>query len=206
MPEILFDAEKHQYTVDGTAYPSVTEILSVLSYDTFGKIDKATLDYAAKRGTAIHEATEAIDMGGEAEVDGETEPYVQAYLDFVRDYKPNWFGIEDIVANTDQRYAGTIDRHGYFGSQPVVVDIKTIGSPTRLDYTKVCLQTFLYSLCLDYDNPMLFALFLRKDGTYRLLDCRGWWKENQIEPLHKGAVDILAVNKTIDFLKKGKKK
>ena len=78
--------------------------------------------------------------------------------------------IEDIVANTDQRYAGTIDRHGYFGSQPVVMDIKTIGSPTRLDYTKVCLQTFLYSLCLDYDNPMLFALFLRKgrQGNPRL--------------------------------------
>lgn len=201
MPNIVFDPDTHTYEVDGEKYPSVTEILSVLSYKTYGNIDKATLEYASRRGTDIHEATEAVDMGGEAEVDGETEPYVHAYMDFVRDYNPNWFGIEEIVANTDQHYAGTVDRHGYFGSKPVVLDIKTIGSPGRLDYTKVCLQTYLYSICLDYDNPMLFALFLRKSGTYRLFDCRAWWAENHYEPLHMGARDILAVHKTINYLK-----
>ena len=201
MPEITFTPETHTYEVEGERYPSVTEILSVLSYETYGNIDKATLEYASRRGTDIHEATEAIDMGGEAEVDGETEPYVHAYMEFLRDYNPNWHGIEEIVANTNQRYAGTIDRHGFFGNRPVVLDIKTIGSPTKLDYTKVCLQTFLYSLCTDYDNPMLFALFLRKNGTYRLLDCRAWWNEHHSEPLHMGAVDILTVYKTIRNLK-----
>lgn len=203
---IQFDPETHTYTDGDTIVPSVTTMVGVLSADTLAKIDKATLDYASARGTAVHEATEAIDMGAEAEVDPETEPYVRAYMDFLADYRPNWMGIEEIVYNRDQCYAGTVDRHGYFGSTPVVLDIKTTGNPSRLDYTKVSLQTYLYSLCLDYDNPRLFALYLRKDGTYRLLDCRAWWAEHQREPIYLGGRDILAVYKTIDFLKKGSKK
>lgn len=206
MPNIEFNAETHTYTVDGKKFPSVTEIVGVLSADTMGQIDKSTLDYAAARGTAVHEATEALDFGAEAEVDAETEGYVKAYLDFLNDYHPNWMGIEEIVANADQEYCGTIDRHGYFGSTPVVLDIKTTGSPNKVDYTKVCLQTYLYSLCLDYDNPRLFALYLKKDGTYRLMDCRAWWKEHQLEPIYHGGKDILTVWKTINFLKKGKEK
>lgn len=202
---IEFNAEKHEYRVDGKKVPSVTEILSLLSYDTFAQIDKATLEYASKRGTAIHEATEAIDMGCEAEIDGETEPYIRAYLDFIQDYKPSWYGIEDVVANEQLGYAGTIDRHGKMGNTDVILDIKTIGSPSRLDYTKVCLQTYLYSLCLDYENPRLFALFLKKDGTYRLFDCLAWWREKQIEPIYNGAKDILVCFDTINALKKGKR-
>ena len=201
---IQFDPDTHTYTVDGERFPSVTEIVGVLSADSLAKIDRATLDYAAARGTAVHEATESIDMGAEAEVDAETEPYVQAYMDFLNDYLPNWMGIEDIVANTDQEYCGTVDRHGYFGNTPVVLDIKTTGSPNKVDYTKVCLQTNLYSLCLEYDTPRLFALYLKKDGTYRLLDCRAWWKEHHLEPLNMGGRDILTVWRTINFLKKGR--
>lgn len=204
--EIVFDAEKHQYQVDGKLIPSVTEILSVLSFDTMGQISKEILDYAARRGTAIHEATEAIDMGAEAEVDAETEPYVCAYMNFLADYRPNWMGIEEIVYNPDQGYAGTVDRFGYFGTTPVVLDIKTNSSPNKVDYTKVCLQTYLYSLCLAYDNPRLFALYLKKDGSYRLLDCRNWWSEHQLEPIYHGGKDILTVWKTINFLKKGTSK
>lgn len=202
---INFNAETHTYMDGDKKVPSVTTIVGVLSADSLAQIDKATLDYASARGTAVHEATEAIDMGAEAEVDAETEPYVQAYLDFLNDYRPNWMGIEEIVYNVEQCYAGTVDRHGYFGSTPVVLDIKTNSSPSKIDYTKVCLQTYLYSLCLDYDNPRLFALYLKKDGTYRLLDCRAWWNEHQLEPIYHGGRDILAVWKTINFLKKGSK-
>lgn len=204
--DILFDDKAHTYEVDGEKVPSVTTILSLLSYDTYGKIDKATLEYASKRGTAIHEATEAIDMGYEAEIDAETEPYVRAYLDFTTDYRPNWYGIEDVVANPQLGYAGCVDRHGKMGNADVILDIKTIGSPSSLDYTKVALQTYLYSLCLDYDNPKLFALFLRKDGTYRLMDCVAWWSEHKAEPIYSGAKDILTAYQTIQFLKKGRTK
>lgn len=201
---IQFDPETHTYTDGDKPIPSVTAIVGLLSADTMAKIDKSTLDYAAARGTAVHEATESIDMGAEAEVDAETDGYVKAYLDFLADYRPSWHGIEEIVYNADQGYAGTVDRHGYFGTTPVVLDIKTNSSPGKLDYTKVCLQTYLYSLCLDYDNPRLFALYLKKDGTYRLLDCRAWWNEHQLEPIYHGGKDILTVWKTINFLKKGK--
>lgn len=198
---ITFDEKTHTYEVDGKKYPSVTQILDLLSYEEFGKIDKSVLENASKRGTAIHEATEALDLGSVADVDGETEPYVQAYMDFCRDYKPNYFGIEEVVANTQQGYCGTIDRYGKMGETEFVLDIKTVASPNRLTYIKVALQTYLYSLCVDYENPKLFALFLRKDGTYRLLNCTQWWRENMADPLPQSAISILSAYKAIQRLK-----
>ena len=112
MADVVFDKENHIYTVDGKIVPSVTQILDLLSYEEFGKIDKSTLEYASKRGTAIHEATESLDLGLETEVDAETEPYVKAYMDFTRDYKPTWLGIEEMVYHPEFEFCGTIDRIG----------------------------------------------------------------------------------------------
>ena len=199
--EIKFDEKTHTYEVDGKSLPSVTEILDLLTYQDFGKIDKSTLEYASKRGTAVHEATEAYDLGGEVEVDAETEPYVRAYIDFCQDYRPNYYGVEEQVANTQQGYAGTVDRYGLLGDRGFVLGIKTVASPNRLTYIKVALQTYLYSLCLDYENPMLLALFLRKDGTYRLVNCREWWSQNMRDPLMQSAISVLSAHKAIQRIK-----
>lgn len=198
---IEFNEKDHTYLVDSRPMPSVTQILDLLTYEDFAKIDRSTLEYASRRGTAIHEATEAYDIGGEVEVDAETEPYITAYIDFCHDYKPNYFGIEEQVVNTQQGYAGTVDRYGLLGERPFVLDIKTVASPNRLTYIKVCLQTYLYSLCTDYDNPMLLALFLKKDGTYRLFNCREWWGKNMKDPLMQSAISVLSAHKAIQRLK-----
>lgn len=201
MPDIVFNEQTHEYFVDDKKYPSVTQILDLLTYTEFANIDKGVLESASRRGTAIHEATENLDYGGYAEVDAETEPYVQAYMDFSRDYIPDWYGVEEQVFNKEHGFCGTIDRHGMIGNTPCVLDIKTIASPNRLTYVKVCLQTYLYSLCLDYENPRLFALFLRKDGKYRLFDCRAWWSENMHDQLWQSARDILSAYKAIQRIK-----
>ena len=78
MPDIVFNEQTHEYIVDDKKYPSVTQILDLLTYTEFANIDKGVLETASRRGTAIHEATENLDYGGYAEVDAETEPYVQA--------------------------------------------------------------------------------------------------------------------------------
>lgn len=201
---IEFDGKTHTYQVDGKLMPSVTEILDLLSYKEMGNIDKATLDYASRRGTAIHEATVDIDLDGIAEVDGETEPYVTAYMDFIRDYKPNYYGIEEKIANVPQGYAGTVDRYGLLGDRWFVLDIKTVASPNRLTYVKVALQTYLYSLALGIDNPMLLALFLRKDGTYRVVNCTEWWSKNMRDPLMNTAISVLSAYKAIQRIKERK--
>lgn len=204
---IEFDAEKHIYTVDGIVTPSVTQILDILSYEEFGKIDKSTLDYASRRGTAVHEATESIDLGLPFELDYETEPYIRAYCDFLRDYKPSWDRIEEIVSCLDDNYSfcGTVDRTGWFGDKYVVMDIKT-STPSRLTYIKVCLQTYLYYLCIT-EHADMWVLFLKKDGTYNLINCVDWWDKNMNKPLYSTVYELLDAYKLIQEIKtKGKKK
>ena len=201
---VKFDSENHIYTVDGKVVPSVTQILDLLSYEEFGKIDKSTLDYASKRGTAIHEATESLDMGLEAEIDAETEPYVKAYMDFTRDYKPTWLGIEEMVYHPEFEFCGTIDRLGKIGNKFIVMDIKTVSSPDRLTYTKVCMQTFMYSLCLE-DKYETYALFLKKDGTYRLFNCHEWWLKNREHGEFGTCVSLIKAYKTIKEIKNERK-
>lgn len=201
--EITLDEEKHVYIVDGIERPSVTTILSLLSYENYGKVDKATLEYASRRGTDIHEATESLDLGFPADVDGETEPYVNAYIDFCRDYQPNYQMIETPIYDEEFGYSGTVDRMGTVGTQLWLIDIKTIGSPTRTDYVKVCLQTWMYAHALD-GHFRNFALFLKKDGSYRLFDCNAWAKENGIEP-QKIIPQLVDTYKLIQSLKRKEK-
>lgn len=198
---IEFNEKDHTYLVDGKQLPSVTQILDLLTYEDFAKIDRSTLEYASRRGTAIHEATEAYDIGGEVEVDAETEPYVRAYIDFCRDYKPNYYEVEERIANPSLGFAGCVDRAGIIGEQPFVMDIKTVSSPNRLTYIKVALQTYLYSTCLDYSDPVLLALFLKKDGTYRVVSLVDWWSKHMKDPLMQSALSILSAFKAIQRLK-----
>lgn len=58
LPELTFDERRHVYKLNGVALPSVTTVMKPLSGDVYDSIDKAILDRAAKRGTAVHNAIE----------------------------------------------------------------------------------------------------------------------------------------------------
>lgn len=179
---IELNEESHIYTVDGVEKPSVTQILDLLSYDTYGQIDKGTLEYAARRGSDIHEATQDLDLGLPCEVDGETYPYLSAYCDFTRDYYGiSHHMIEQPIYDEEYDYCGTVDRLSKVGSQLWLIDIKTVGSPNRLTYIKLCLQTWMYAHALQTDCRR-YGLFLKKDGSYRLFDCKEWETKNGIVP------------------------
>lgn len=178
---IQFREEDHTYWDGDKQLPSVTQILDILSYQEFGNIDKATLEYASRRGTDIHEATEALDLGFPADVDGETEPYVRAYCDFTRDYRVSHLMIEEIVHDEEFGYCGTVDRYSVVGNEEWLIDIKTVGSPNRLTYVKLCCQTWMYAHALNKECHR-YGLFLKRDGTYRLFDCKGWEIKNNIHP------------------------
>lgn len=169
---IEFNEEKHIYTVDGKRVPSVTDICSPITADHYGEINSAVLEMAARRGTAVHEATELIDLGTMPEDDPEIDGYVNAYLDFLLDYQPHWEYIEWIGFNKELGYCGTVDRAGKVGEEFWVLDIKTTASPTRENYIATCCQTRAYDLMLQ--TRWVHArkiLYLRKDGSYRLVDC-----------------------------------
>lgn len=181
--DIFFDATTHTYLVDGQEVPSVTTILKPLTDRGYGKVNPSVLEYAANRGRAVHEALEVYDLGGELEVVPETEGYIRAYLEWEQIYRPTWTGVEQIVYSENYGYIGTLDRVGSLNNRELaVVDIKT-SQPTKEALISVCCQTAAYEVAyneahgefdtyLDMYIPLSrFGLFLKSDGTYRVVNC-----------------------------------
>lgn len=197
-PDIYFDEAEHIYMVDGKNVPSVTEILAPL-HRSYSKINPSVLEYAAKRGTAVHSALEIFDLGNVLEWTPEITPYIQAYLSWGLVYKPKWQYVEKICYNKAQGYAGTIDRVGELnGFKYAVVDIKT-SQPTKESLVSVCLQTWAYAIAIDQPNAERVGLFLRNDGTYRHLDCREYEKKYGFSSESVWG-ELLSTHKTISKL------
>lgn len=180
--DIEFIEKEHKYIdQEGNVIPSVTEILSMINTG-YDKINPAVLEHAAMKGTLVHEWCEEYDYGCEEEqVPSELEPYCRAYMDFCRDYKPEWTAIESVVytnaLESGNGFAGTVDRIGRIDGKMSVVDIKTIASPSTKEHIKVCCQTAAYGMASNVWGER-YALYLKPDGKYRLLNCREYEKEN----------------------------
>ena len=173
MQKITFDAENHQYYIDGVEVPSVTTVCRFLSYDQ--KSDKPWLArVAADRGTRIHAACAMIDYGEKPEEDFETAGYLKAYRRFLKDYRPDWEGIEYTVGDAQLGLAGTIDRFGtLYDGRTCILDIKT-GSQLHDAPLRAQLTGYKRLLALDrvFYPYYLYALQLSKDGTYHLREVR----------------------------------
>lgn len=177
---LTYDEEKHEYRFGGWRVPSVTEILSPITADGYSKINPAVLEHAAMKGTVVHDWCQLYDFDCADEfMPTEIAPYCQAYMDFVRDYKPQWEKIEEIIYCADRFYAGRLDRYGIIQGRESVVDIKTIANPTTKNHISVCCQTAAYAYAIDpVGMPRRYALYLQKDGTYKLFDCEKYEEKN----------------------------
>lgn len=172
--KLEFKEDTHQYfKEDGTEVPSVTTILDYVTSRHYGSINQSVLERAKLRGTAVHEALEMMDYGAEVEVESEILGFCKAYADFLNDYRPTWESIEKVAFsdNGDHSFCGTVDRAGKMNGKPCVLDIKTTSSPTKENYISVCAQTSAYAIALGIPNAKRYALYLKSDGTYRLVDC-----------------------------------
>ena len=173
MQKITFDAENHQYYIDGVEVPSVTTVCRFLAYDQ--KSDKPWLArVAADRGTRVHEACAAIDYGLYPEETEDISGYLKAYRRFLKDYRPDWEGIEYTVGSAEIGIAGTIDRFGtLYDGRRCILDIKT---GTQLHDAPLRAQLTGYKRLLALDRGFypeyLYALQLSKDGTYTMVDVR----------------------------------
>ena len=205
-PDIFFDEQSHTYLVDGQEVPSVTTILKPLTDRSYSSVNPSVLEYARNRGSAVHEALEVYDLGGELEVYPETEGYIRAYLDWEQVYKPMWTDIEQIVYEDEMGYIGTLDRAGYLNDNKFsIVDIKT-SNATKEALVAVCLQTAAYATAYPkIIDIKRYALFLKPDGTYRFQDCTEY--EDKYNFSGYGAfLDLLEMHKTITRLLETKKK
>ena len=111
MAKLIFFDDTHTYTVDGEEFPSVSEISRFASREIYGEVSQFNLDNACSRGSAVHKATEILDKYGKVECDEDIVPYIQAYVQFRKDFKiTDYEHIEKALAHEELKYAGTIDR------------------------------------------------------------------------------------------------
>ena len=111
MARLIFFDDTHTYTVDGEEFPSVSEISRFASREVYGEVSQFNLDNACSRGSAVHKATEILDKYGKCECDEDIAPYIQAYVQFRKDFGiKDYAHIEKALAHEELKYAGTIDR------------------------------------------------------------------------------------------------
>lgn len=177
MPAVAFDAKTHTYRVGGEVYPSVTQICRYLQYDKASRGNPFIRDAAGAKGTAIHLYTQYIDNDMPFDAPPEISGYLQAYRAFLRDYSPRWIAIEQRIANTELKVAGTLDRFGLMDGGYVIADIKS----TRVldkDYVSAQLHGYktiltdegcTHPLIRDADKKIrLLAVQLKPTGDYRV--------------------------------------
>lgn len=184
--KVQFDEATHTYTLDGKELPSVTHIIRYLAVDKSNNADPNMALMARERGSAVHEATVVYDYSGEIPDDfpAEYAPYLEAYVQFVRDYAPNWILTEYRMANEMLGFAGTLDRFGVIDGYFCILDIKT---SYKVDMPSLSAQLAAYMSLLykEYSKEYppakwdailekglnLYGLQLMRNGKYRLYKC-----------------------------------
>ena len=157
----------HIYMLEGDRIPCVSDLCRFLHREIYKDAPLWQLEAAADRGTKVHAATEALDKTGQAEIQDEYLPYLQAYVQFRQEHDVQWELIEYADYHPELRYAGTIDRYGLVDGIRTLLDIKT----TYTVYKPLCGASLnLYRLILEAREKQverLMILHLKKDGTYR---------------------------------------
>ncbi len=179
MPILTFAEETHQYKLDGVAIPSVTQIMEPLSRAKYKAIDESILKAAAKRGSEVHEAIEFYTKYGIMECPHEAEPYVNAYMKWAQQYKPQTIQTEQATWHKQLMYAGTIDNLSVIDGRKTLIDYKTTAELNDM-LTSVQLEAYSQALkSQGVDVEQKAILHLCKGGTYHfkvypLHDVEAW--------------------------------
>lgn len=173
LPEITinFDEEKHLYTLRGYRLPSVTQLMRPMTAMVYSDVSQSALMDAADRGTRAHESISNIVLYGIEESDEDTEPYISAFKDFMRDFKPTWLASEYRLYHKTLMYAGTLDLIGYVTDDDDngvdVVDLKTTSALHR---TLLSTQLGAYAEAMKSHGVQvrnLYGLQLLRTGKYQ---------------------------------------
>ena len=154
----------------------MTEILSILN--DFGSVSPYVVEQAARRGSLVHEYCQMIDYGvdpNDLEIEPELVGYVQAWVQFTRDWQPKWTLIEQPVWMDS--FAGTLDRYGTIDGHLALIDIKTTSSASRRQKIVWAAQLAAYDWAMEYrlesggcQAEIQWDVQLKKDGSYTIHD------------------------------------
>lgn len=167
MNNFVFDEQRHVYTLDGVALPSVTQVLAPLH--DFSMVPRGVLERARLFGTAVHRTVELF-LAGNLEAEG-LDPALQGCLDgFCRflddhaEFAQSSPIVERIGYHPRLLYAGTPDLEYAFA----VIDIKS--RPVNMLADPLQLSAYDNFKKGDRDR---YVLELKQDGTYQLTNvCR----------------------------------
>lgn len=174
MSGLTFNAERHEYRLNGVIVPSVTQITD--QFVDFSFVNPEALELARQRGTAVHIACELDDYNelDESTVDPRIVPYLDAYRKFR--YEGGFTPEHTEMRVYSERYgfAGTLDRRGPMnGGKATLLDIKT-GATASPSWA---LQTAGYALAYDEmygaTTKGRCVLQLKPNGKYNLIHYKG---------------------------------
>ena len=124
-PELTFDETPHIYLLNGHQIPSVSSVMEPLNRAKYGGISEKTLETAAEKGTAVHNAIENYLKFGFIDIPPEHQMYMDAFLEWFNGAKPEVVGSEIRMYHKLMRYAGTCDLLCYIEGKLALVDYKS---------------------------------------------------------------------------------
>ena len=163
---IEFDPSAHVYTVDGERLPGVTQIMRPITDIAYGGVDQETMDRAAKRGTAVHNAIELYNHFGADDCPSEYAGYMTAYKKWMQESGADVTASELRVCHGILRYCGTIDIICRIRGVSYLIDVKTT---KELKDKLVNVQLEAYARALEIMGTRVdrvAALHLKENGTY----------------------------------------
>lgn len=142
--EVIFDEEKHSYTVDGHRAISVTQAVRKFTPNKYSAVSEKTLREASIRGTRLHNAIEVYEQ------DGLESDELQEFRDYrFLKSRYKWEVLESekmvLYCLDDLVICGRFDQLQKVGDKTVLADIK---NTSTLDKEYLGLQLNLYRMAL----------------------------------------------------------
>lgn len=173
MPVIQFDAERHEYFVDGRSVLNVSTILERAGMGVdYSQIPPAVLAHARERGAYVDGCCDLFDQDA-LDVEGvheEALSYVQAWGLFCKEKQFRPFAHQKIVYHREMDYAGTFDALGYDAEGRVVlIDRKCTAKIADSYGVQLAAYCFPGIALIETDLPPVerrLVVQLRPNGTY----------------------------------------
>jgi len=167
---IQFDEASHTYTVDGSKYPSVTQIINdIIPYQY------PIADWYLQRGQAVHACAAMIAKGIEFDFDGRIAGQVAAIYKFFKEVNPEVLYAEEMVYSKVYRFAGRYDLIAKIQDRFVFVDYKA-----SIDIERIGLQLGGYSIATLPIVTHGVGVAIKEDGNYsmtKIIDLKNYRRE-----------------------------
>lgn len=164
---LTFEEGPHIYRLDGLVIPSVSEIMEPIRAVHYAGINERTLENAAQKGTAVHNAIENWLKYEIEDISTEHYPFFKAFLDWFSFRKPEVIESEIRVFHKILRYGGTCDLLALIGGRKTLIDYKTTYTVSEMS-CGVQLEAYSQALASHgYNVEDKLILKLNKDGTWK---------------------------------------